>query len=114
MRTLSIARVATACLGLLAIVVLMLAGASGLLQSTPTPVAEAPRVNMDNGRMPARALEGAPDSEEALPPNAEPRMNMTGDEVSPALATYGIDRDGNLFEVHSPQTEEPRLAAPVG
>lgn len=38
---------------------------------------------------------------------------MEGDDVSTALATYGIDRDGNLFEVHSPQTEVPRLSGPT-
>jgi len=42
------------------------------------------------------------------------RTDFEGDEVSPALATYGIDREGNLFEVHSPHTEVPRLAGPIG
>ncbi len=37
------------------------------------------------------------------------RVNLAGDEVSPAVATYGVDREGNLYEVHSPDTEEPRL-----
>jgi hypothetical protein len=41
------------------------------------------------------------------------KMDLEGDEVSPALATYGIDRDGNLFEVHSPHTEVPHLAGPT-
>ena len=36
-----------------------------------------------------------------------------GDDVDSALATYGIDGDGNLFEEHSPQTEVPRLAGPT-
>jgi hypothetical protein len=40
------------------------------------------------------------------------RVNLAGDEVSPAVATYGVDREGNLYEVHSPDTEEPRLAPP--
>lgn len=41
------------------------------------------------------------------------KTDFEGDEVSPALATYGIDREGNLFEVHSPHTEVPRLAGPT-
>jgi hypothetical protein len=41
------------------------------------------------------------------------RTDFEGDDVSPALATYGIDREGNLFEVHSPHTEVPRLAGPT-
>jgi hypothetical protein len=41
------------------------------------------------------------------------KTDLEGDEVSPALATYGIDGEGNLFEVHSPHTEVPRLAGPT-
>jgi hypothetical protein len=41
------------------------------------------------------------------------KTDFEGDDVSPALATYGIDREGNLFEVHSPHTEVPRLAGPT-
>lgn len=41
------------------------------------------------------------------------QIELNGDEVSQALATYGIDRNGNLFEVHSPQTELPRLPRPT-
>lgn len=62
-----------------------------------------------------------PPSATSLTPEQEPggesggmsRMDFEGDEVSPALATYGIDRDGNLFEVHSPHTEVPRLPGPT-
>jgi len=53
---------------------------------------------------------------EALDDDSGGATEMTeidGDRVSPALATYGIDRDGNLFEVHSPHTEVPRLAGPT-
>lgn len=41
------------------------------------------------------------------------KADQEGDEVSPALATYGIDPDGNLFEEHSPHTEVPRLPGPT-
>ncbi len=53
---------------------------------------------------------------DSLTPDQRDGMSQTdleGDEVSPAVATYGIDREGNLFEVHSPQTEVPRLPGPT-
>jgi hypothetical protein len=37
-----------------------------------------------------------------------------GNEVSEAVAKYKLDGDGSLYEVHSPQTELPRLASPLG
>ena len=58
------------------------------------------------------ADDGGSDSMLDIPGFAAPRLDLQGDEVSPALAAYGIDRDGNLFEVHSPQTELPRLPQP--
>ncbi len=41
------------------------------------------------------------------------QIDIQGDEVKPAVATYGVDRTGNLYEIHSPMTEVPRLASPV-
>jgi len=43
----------------------------------------------------------------------ETRTALQGDEVSDALATYGIDGSGNLYEVHSPETEVPKLGRPT-
>ena len=43
----------------------------------------------------------------------ETRTALQGDEVSEALATYGIDGAGNLYEVHSPETEVPKLGRPT-
>jgi hypothetical protein len=43
----------------------------------------------------------------------ESRTALQGDEVSDAIATYGIDGSGNLYEVHSPQTEVPKLGRPT-
>jgi len=42
----------------------------------------------------------------------ETRTALQGDEVSDALATYGIDGAGKLYEVHSPETEVPKLGRP--
>jgi hypothetical protein len=39
-------------------------------------------------------------------------IDLHGNEVSPAVATYSFDALGSLYEVHSPQTELPRLGSP--
>lgn len=39
-------------------------------------------------------------------------VDLNGNEISPALATYSLDALGSLYEVHSPQTELPRLGSP--
>jgi hypothetical protein len=35
-----------------------------------------------------------------------------GNDVTSAVAQYSFDATGSLYEVHSPQTELPRLASP--
>jgi len=102
-------------LSALLLAVVMLLGASGWLPGTETAAERPFAAGTGIGRLPATVLEDASGEDEmALPPKASPRLNLHGDEVSPALATYSIDREGNLFEVHSPQTEEPRLGSPIG
>jgi len=39
-------------------------------------------------------------------------VDLYGNEVSDAIATYSLDPAGSLYELHSPQTELPRLGAP--
>ena len=39
-------------------------------------------------------------------------VDMYGNEVTDAIATYTFDRRGSLYELHSPQTELPRLGIP--
>lgn len=116
MRGLSVGRVATAGVAALALVVLMLLGASGHLTSTAEPSERGANQAIADGRLPVSTMGDSsriPD-DQPLGPNVAPRMGLGGDEVSPALATYSTDRDGNLFEVHSPQTEDPRLGSPIG
>ena len=50
----------------------------------------------------------APQVEEIEP------IDMYGNEVSDAVAKYKLDATGALYELHSPQTEVPRLGAPKG
>ena len=38
--------------------------------------------------------------------------DLYGNEVSDAIATYTFDQSGSLYELHSPQTELPRLGSP--
>jgi len=39
-------------------------------------------------------------------------LDLYGNEVIDAVATYSLDPTGSLYERHSPQTELPRLASP--
>lgn len=39
-------------------------------------------------------------------------MDVYGNEVTAAVATYKFDAAGTLYELHSPKTEIPRLASP--
>jgi hypothetical protein len=63
--------------------------------------------------VPPSATSSTPGDETGDDSGSLGKTDFEGDEVSPALATYGIDRDGNLFEVHSPHTEVPRLPGPT-
>jgi hypothetical protein len=42
----------------------------------------------------------------------ESALDLLGNPVSDAIAKYKVDATGGLYELHSPQTEIPRLAAP--
>ena len=44
--------------------------------------------------------------------DADEGLDMLGNPVTDAVATYKVDATGMLYESHSPQTELPRLAAP--
>lgn len=39
-------------------------------------------------------------------------LDLQGNPVNSAVATYKFDATGSLYETHSPQTELPRLAPP--
>jgi hypothetical protein len=39
-------------------------------------------------------------------------IDLYGNDVSDAVAKYKLDSDGSLYELHSPQTQLPRLAPP--
>jgi hypothetical protein len=39
-------------------------------------------------------------------------VDVYGNEVTEAVATYKLDSSGAIYEEHSPQTEVPRLGSP--
>lgn len=41
------------------------------------------------------------------------RADLSGNDVSDAVATYKMDASGSLYEEHAPDTEVPQLAAPT-
>ena len=43
---------------------------------------------------------------------AEPRRDLYGNEIEDAVGDYRIDRRGDIYERHSPDTEVTQLAAP--
>jgi hypothetical protein len=112
------ARVISTAAGTAALVGLLALGATGQL-----PLGTFNALTAGGSR--ADSIDGGvrivPPSATSLSPGDTPaeegdgmsKTDFEGDEVSPALATYGIDREGNLFEVHSPHTEVPRLAGPT-
>jgi hypothetical protein len=42
----------------------------------------------------------------------EDEIDLYGNDVSDAVAKYKLDSDGSLYELHSPQTQLPRLGSP--
>lgn len=40
------------------------------------------------------------------------QLDLQGDEVTPAVARYRFDAQGNIYETHAPHTEVPKLGSP--
>lgn len=57
----------------------------------------------------ARATDGLVESD---PRDAS--VDLNGNEVRQAIASYKVDPMGALYEEHSPDTEVPRLGSPKG
>ena len=112
-------RVVAVSAGTLALVACLLVGATG--GRLPDVAVDAlVRVGLvadyvDSGAriVPPSAVSSTPGEDASDDSDGTSKTDFEGDDVSPALATYGIDRDGNLFEVHSPHTEVPRLGGPT-
>ena len=63
-----------------------------------------------DARPTGRAAAGDERNEQA--DDAAGLTDLYGNEVTDAVATYTFDRSGSLYELHSPQTELPRLGIP--
>jgi len=57
-------------------------------------------------------LFGAPLDPVEGEPNEDEATDAYGNRVTPAVATYQLDAAGTLYELHSPQTQLPRLGSP--
>jgi hypothetical protein len=60
----------------------------------------------------ARQASGVHGEDEETPEGASGFTDLYGNEITDAIATYTFDRSGSLYELHSPQTEIPRLGSP--
>jgi hypothetical protein len=58
------------------------------------------------------AAADAPSGRRAGHDAAAGTVDLYGNEVIDAIATYSLDPGGSLYEVHSPQTELPKLGSP--
>lgn len=90
--------------------------------STPSPsAASAATTNsvisdtpQDSGQVFARPgnSDGDLPSSIEVDPDDGTKIDLQGDEVTPALARYRFDAQGNIYETHAPHTEVPRLGPP--
>ena len=55
---------------------------------------------------------GVPLAPVASEPIEDEATDVYGNRVTPAVATYQLDAAGTLYELHSPQTQLPRLGSP--
>jgi hypothetical protein len=62
--------------------------------------------------MPASDPPDVPEDPTDLRPDEAGMRDLYGNDVASAVAKYSFDATGSLYEVHSPQTELPRLASP--
>jgi hypothetical protein len=93
------------CLSVVAIVLLVTLCA---LFSLSTHTATEPIGN----RSPQAKAVTLPSADSDPPDESEGTIDLFGNDVTDAVARYRMDATGSLYEVHSPQTEIPKLAPP--
>ena len=79
---------------------------------TPSHSNAAPLPIPLEAREPIALPRNAPDDPDPITDDTDAMIDLYGNDVSPAVATYSFDALGSLYEVHSPQTELPRLGSP--
>jgi hypothetical protein len=85
--------------------------ASDFHYQAPAGVADDPAVVADNVAVVANDSPGADGEVEEW--DAKGLPDLYGNEVIDAMARFKLDDAGSLYEVHSPETELPRLPSPV-
>ncbi len=111
-------RVIAFVLGIAAGVALLLFVVSALSLSAQPPVRASRAITLE-------VQPGAPTLAHPTDPNDLPslgddpsdpddgaQIDLEGDEVTPAVATYKFDAQGNIYETHAPHTEVPKLGSP--
>jgi hypothetical protein len=71
-----------------------------------------PRAERDATRPPVEDARDGGGSSELSEGFTEGFTDLYGNEVNDAIATYSFDHAGSLYELHSPQTELPKLGSP--
>ncbi len=89
------------------------------LTSTPTPM-RARSITLDVHEGSGSVVAHPTTPGEGLPvlgldddPDDGAQLDLQGDEVTPAVATYKFDAQGNIYETHAPHTEVPHLGSPT-
>jgi hypothetical protein len=77
------------------------------------PASSAPWIYMGAGQGFDSSRQVTDDLFSVLEPATQPRLDVYGNEIDDAVTDYRIDRRGDVYERHSPETEVPRLAPPV-
>jgi len=75
------------------------------LSQPPTLAATATAPASDQVDVPEGPAAGSDEGGDAI-------RDLYGNDVTSAVAKYTLDATGSLYEVHSPQTELPRLKGP--
>ena len=112
-------RVIAFVVGVAAGVALLLFVVAGLSLSAPAPIRASHAMTLEVQQGTGKTFAHPTDTHDmpSLDENGDPddgaRINLEGDEVTPAIATYKFDAQGNIYETHAPRTEVPKLGAPV-
>lgn len=85
--------------------VMPLVAVAALLTPRPVTVSLPANVNANDAAV-------VPDSPLADPDPEEGPADLFGNPVTDAVARYNFDATGSLYELHSPQTEVPKLRPP--
>lgn len=87
-------------------------GRSGAI-TTPAPAITVPQQPTTPLRpVPPPSTVGPASALDDDQPEAQSETDLYGNSVDEAVAEYGLDAAGSLYELHAPQVELPRLGSP--